>query len=322
MVVGSLPGREELLRNLTRNLALEATLAEIGEAFARRGIQLGVLKGVPLMRRLKIDLGARWIMDNDLLVRRSDAPRAYDALLELGFDPPPRLRFGSQLRRHHELALRRCSASQGQTVAELHWAAFAPQLFRLPEARVWQHMRPLGLRGVKLWEPDDTLTILILAAHFVQHELAVPRILEELGRAWSELGPRLEPRAVWQLADSAGLAHALSYCIEAARVLGLCAGPRLPSTARARALLRSVPPEVLFRPGQTQSPGRVWAALWLVSPTRLPAWVWSHVAPPLDSLAAIYDEPESLALLPRYVTRWGRPLARRLGVRIAEPRIF
>jgi putative nucleotidyltransferase-like protein len=67
------------------NLTLVSELFHIADALEERGIDLIVLKGLPLSKRLFGRIDRRPLADNDLLVHVADVPRARKTLRELGY---------------------------------------------------------------------------------------------------------------------------------------------------------------------------------------------------------------------------------------------
>ena len=72
-----------------RNLLLADELDRLVRALHQGGVDVVVLKGVPLTQRLFGRLDARPMLDNDLLVRRTDAQQARDVLTGMGYAARP-----------------------------------------------------------------------------------------------------------------------------------------------------------------------------------------------------------------------------------------
>ncbi len=297
---------------VVHNLALEGALREMLTCLEARGVPALVLKGVPLLRRLPRGLRTRLAIDNDLLVRRADVLTAYRALLDLGYLPHPHLRIESQLEASSEYALFHPSGA----IVDLHWNAFPPHLFFVPEEIQWSRSTVIEVGGTRARVFDAPLTLLHLAAHFVQHGLSETRILKELSSLWELWQHELDARELAEVARATGTLSALAYCARAARELGWLQAKvpeELTQDRRAALLERWVPPSSLEAPRPSSDYVRAVQSLLLADPRCLPTWLRRHFTPPLDNLAAVYDEPASATLRVRYFTRLFRPLAKRFG---------
>jgi hypothetical protein len=300
------------------NLALEAALREVLSELAEREIAVVVLKGIPLLRRLPGGLKARRLADNDLLVRRVDVLRAYEALLSLGYRPHPHLRIESQLQASSEYALFHPSGA----IVDLHWSAFPGELFDVPEAIQWSLTEEVELAGTKLRVFDRPMTLAHLASHMVQHGLSEVRILTELAELWNLWHSSLPETELAAVARATGTRDALAYCFAAAQKLDLLdAAPpaHLLESPRAKLLARLVPAHSLHTPRPAPDYVRSIQCLLVANPARLHLWLRRHFAPPLDNLAAVYDERTSPIMYLRYFTRLFRPVAR-LTKRSDRPR--
>lgn len=307
------PAPAEVRRHwLLHNLALEQALGAIVTAFRAHGIDHVVLKGIPQVRRLGLDLAARRIGDNDILVRRHDVRRAYDVLRGLGYEPHPYLRLESQLRRSFQYPMRR----QDGLWVEIHWSAFDPSLFAVDEQIQWEHTEPWRSHGVDYVVFDRFMSTLHLASHFVQHQMAELRILRELGVAWSIwYGSPHDQERLARLARRVRVLDALSYGILLAQDRGFTSSAAVPAliTRRAALLRRLLPAESIPTHGPRRYHGRAACSLLVAHANRIPHWLLRNLLPPSDVLAHIYDEPHSPRLYARYVTRLFRPLRRTLS---------
>ncbi len=296
------------------NLALESSLRQLVSHLEARSIPLVTLKGIPLLRRLPGGLKTRRLADNDILVRRADARRAYDALLELGYRPHPHLRIESQLEATSEYPLFHPSGA----IVDLHWSAFPQELFDVPEAIQWEHTEEVELAGTKLRVFDQAMTLAHLASHMVQHGLSEKRILTEMAQLWNLWRPALAESELLVVARATGTRDALAYCLAAADALDLLdtAPPTtLLESRRAKLLAQLVPAHTLDEQRPTADYVRSIQCLLVANPARLHLWLRRHFAPPLDNLSAVYDEPTSPVMYLRYFTRLFRPVARTLTKR-------
>lgn len=191
---------------------LKAMLAD----FHRRAIPVISLKGPWLAERLYGDAALRSYADLDLLVRRSNIPRAEDLLAELGFLPAAR-------RDDYQRPWRRDSLT-----IELHHDVENPLTFDFHIDDVWQRAQLAEFRGApaRLLAPDDER--LFLCLHGARHRFErLSHILDLVFafRAWPEyptqapqnpaadhllplgarMAARLDPRLT--IADPASLDH-------------------------------------------------------------------------------------------------------------------
>jgi hypothetical protein len=293
------------------NRLMERELATIAEAFEQAGIQLAVLKGVLLTRRLHGGLEGRFSIDNDLMVRRADVESAARVLGALGYAPSDARRLTDDLSSTFQHPMRR-NAAGAVLRAELHWHAFPPHLFHVPEQLLWSHMTATVVDGQSVCVFDRTMTLLHLASHYVQHRCSENKVLRDVGAAWQHWEAQIDRRELNELAARCGLDGALAYAIDAAHRAGLCAAPAPLQCRRARWLGRLMPAKTQDgEPGYTAMLG----SLLLASPSKLPGALLYELFPPLPILARIYGAPASRFLYLRYPLRLLRPLAALLARR-------
>lgn len=109
-------------RQRTVSAAQAATLAELGAAFARSGIEMVVLKGGALAHLVYPEPALRPMEDLDLLVSSDQAASARELLRDCGFNAPGRFSRYDRLQHHDPIAHR---TRNGITVSvELHLRAF------------------------------------------------------------------------------------------------------------------------------------------------------------------------------------------------------
>ena len=300
---------------LPRNLLLESELLRVADSFSARNLDLVVLKGIPLTHRVYGRLDLRHMVDNDVMVHRADVGRAIATLGALGYAPLFDLRIEDQFDQIAAFAMVRSVGAAGPTLClELHWTAFIPALYPVPEGLLWEHVEPFELRGRTLKVFDKPLTVVHLAAHFAQHEFRELRILDDFAAAWSSWQSEIHPIALERLARELGMLPVLDYAFTCARELGLltAATPRF-GTSRASALRVLLPPANLSRRRPGHGHAKTLLPLVLADPRRIPAWVRTKLFPPIDNMAVIAGRPVSPALYLRYLTRPFRPLLRALG---------
>lgn len=304
------------LHAVVRNLLLEEELRCIVQEFDRQAIQLVVLKGIPLALRLFGAIDCRVMMDNDLLVRRTDAPRALRCLRALGYRSIDCRTLGRQLDVDYQYRLLRPLPGGVRVHAELHWNAFPEDLFPFPEALLWEHCEPFDCGSTpSIAVFDRPLTLVHLAAHFALSDFAVPSILVDVAQAWNLWYADSDPGEAIELADRTGLIHVLDFALLAAADLGLLAGdPPAIRSPRARRLRRFLPARDLAVERPAHDYGRKAAVAMLAEPRRIPRWLWKMAFPPLENLAAIEKSAPGRMLCVRYLTRPPGVALRALGM--------
>lgn len=238
--------RRAFYGNSVRNLHLARELARLTALLERGGVQALALKGPALAMAAYGAVAMRQFTDLDLLVRKSEAPRAVELLLKEGYAP----RAGYELADlgrpgAYEIALARAGAL---TEIDLHWRLIPPYFpLALDGEELWRRAVPVEIEGaaVRTLAPADHL--LYLCAHGAKHgwqALGGICDLAELIRAsaracvpaysidWDELGAQAERagarRALWL---GVLLAHEL---LEAGAPTGVLeAARREPAVVRA-----------------------------------------------------------------------------------------
>jgi hypothetical protein len=287
------------------NRLMERELSAIARAFEQAGIQLAVLKGVPLTRRLYGGLHGRFSIDNDLMVRRADVEPAVRVLGNLGYTASDARRLTDDLSSTFQHPMRRYAAG-ALLRAELHWHAFPPHLFRVREELLWSHMTSMVVDGQSVYVFDEVMTLLHLASHYVQHRCSENKVLRDVGAAWQRWEAQIDQRELKELAARCGLDGALAYAIDAANQAGLCAAPAPLACRRARWVARVMPKEL---EDGDPSYRAMLGSLLLATPTKFPGALLHELFPPLPVLARIYGVPASRRLYLRYPLRLLRPLA-------------
>lgn len=287
---------------VAKNLALERELWDAQACLREHGIRVAVLKGFPLLRRLGLPLGDRELADNDLLVHATDVRRADSALREMGYVDASRRTLNNALRVDFQHRLRRDLASGRSALLELHWHAFTPKLYSVPDGFEWSHVEMLTIGGHELEAFTPPLTLLHTAAHYVQHGLAELRILRLLGVAWNRWGARHGQQAV-AVAAELGMLPTLEYCLSAAAALGFASAAPPVTTARAGLLLHALPPQRLVEDRPSPDHIRALLSLLLISPSKsLPA-LGHRVLPELTEAKEFTGSSDPLELLWCYVDR-------------------
>ena len=302
-------------RAIAQNLLIEHDLGVLADCFATHGIDLVVLKGIPLALRLFGKIDAREMVDNDLLVHRADAERAFSLLEGLGYKSVDGRQIERELDHDHEFRLARPLPGDGWLGAELHWNCFAQDLYPVPEPALWRHTEVFHWKNRTINVFDRPLTLVHLAAHFAQADFAVPQTLGDVAQAWNLwYSAGQNPDEALALARETGLIHALDFALLSAHDLGWLSGsPPGIASPRAKRLRRLLPAQRLWSARPSHDYVRWLLALLLVEPRRIPGRLSRLVFPPLDNLAVIEGKPVSRALYLRYLTRPFRPVMRALG---------
>jgi hypothetical protein len=285
---------------------MERELSAVARAFEQAGIQLAVLKGVPLTRRLHGGLAGRFSIDNDLMVRRADVEPAAHVLETLGYVPSDARSLTEDLSSTFQHPMRRQSAG-AVLRAELHWHAFPAHLFQVPERLLWSHMTSMVVDGQRVYVFDKTMTLLHLASHYVQHRCSEHKVLRDVGAAWQRWRSEIDQRELSELAARCGLDGALAYAIDTAHQAGLCGAPAPLRCRRARWVGRLMPKQETTNGDPSYR--AMLGSLLLARPSKLPGALLHELFPPLPVLARIYGVPASRMLYLRYPLRLLRPLA-------------
>lgn len=295
-------------RVLASNLLLRAELDRVAFAFERAGIAWLVLKGLPLAERVYGSIGQRFSVDNDLLVRLADVPRAIFVLEEAGYSSSPGRNPLDDLAATFQHPMRRTLPSGLVARLEVHWNAFPPHLYEVSEDVLWSHSETFFLGPTRLRVFDAELTLLHLASHFVQHRCAELRILSDVGRALTTWQSKLDRQALDALSRRTGTRAALVFAWQAARRLGLTAVHPWLEDKRAEFVLRLLPAERL---SNTESPSylQMAASLLLADAKRIPVALKHELFPHPSVLARIYETPVPKHPYALYLRRFTRPLS-------------
>jgi hypothetical protein len=282
---------------VARNLRHEQDLHEVLDALADAPVDAVVLKGLPLTRLAYGRLDARRMIDNDILVRRVDVPRAAEALMARGYRPYRGLSVEAALASSKEFALVR----DGSVTVDLHWAIADPILHPIDEELVWAHTMEVEVGDRRMRVLDEALTIIHLAYHLAQHGFREERIRQDVAIAWEQWRSVIDRQEFVALAEATGLRPHLA-----------CA---LPSVVRSR---RATVVGALVAPVR-QSRRHDYAGMLIVAslarPDRAARWFFRAAFPPLPVMSVIYGEPISWRLRRKYLTRPFRPIRRKLDRR-------
>ena len=134
--------------NYARNIILTNELCRVIELFKHAGIEAIPYKGPALALFAYGDLGLRRFVDLDVIVKKSDVPRAHALLLSENYNLSKPLTPAQQdllLRTQHNLQFER---DNRRFLLELHWEV-APHLFAssVQENELWQNLTTMNLNG-------------------------------------------------------------------------------------------------------------------------------------------------------------------------------
>jgi hypothetical protein len=158
--------RDHYRHNAVRNLFIGSEFARLARALHARDIDLMPLKGIALLGSVYRDPGTRYMADIDLLVRPSEAVRAQEAVLGMGYEAvgTDAVRVRTQeVHRHLPKLVHR----QRRLAVEIHThfvSLESPLRFEI--SSVWQHSRMQELHGVKAPVPAPEHMLLHLCVHF------------------------------------------------------------------------------------------------------------------------------------------------------------
>jgi hypothetical protein len=145
----------------------------------------------------------------------------------------------------------------------------------------------------------------------VQHRLASPRILDDLAAGWNLWHQDIGEEDLLGLARQTGVIHALDFALGAAAELEMLdTPPPFIGSFKAARLRRLLPASRLLEKTSHKSYQRAALSLLLVKPRRIPGWLKLEVFPPVDKMAAVYEQPITPRLYLRYLERPFRPLSR------------
>jgi hypothetical protein len=310
--VGAPPG--EPAARAARNLLLTSELLNIARGFDAAGVEFIVLKGVPLAHRIFGRLDARRIRDNDILVHPRDVDRALAILRGGGYEPLHRgLDVGKERRRVNQHAMVQRLRSGRLVLAELHWSAFHPWFFRVPEEIEWGHTEAFRLNGLAVKVFDKPLTLLHLAAHHAQHAFSGAWILRDLAAAWNAWHGEIDVATLARLARDTGTAHVFEFAVRAAQDLDLLVAPApVIGSRRAAVLRRLLPTSRLFEPRPDPDHRRRMLVFLLTGVWRMPRYLVHGMLPTVERMSATYGKPITGTLYLRYATRPFRALRRAL----------
>lgn len=143
--------RLQYQENSARNTILTAELCHLIELLAKEGVDAIPYKGPALALFAYNNLALRRFVDLDVIVKKSDVPRARDLLLAEGYEPTKSLTVAQQnllLRTQHNFQFAR---DDRRLLLELHWEV-APHLFAssVQENELWQNLITIDINGTEM----------------------------------------------------------------------------------------------------------------------------------------------------------------------------
>ena len=152
--------KQQFIENSARNTVLTAELCHLINLLRSAGIEAIPYKGPVLALVAYGDLALRRFVDLDVIVKKSDVPRARDLLLSDDYALTKPLTPAQEqllLRTQHNLQFAR---DQRRLLVELHWEV-APHLFAsaVQEEHLWRNLVTIDVNGttMKTLAPDDLL---------------------------------------------------------------------------------------------------------------------------------------------------------------------
>ena len=156
--------------NSARNTILTAELCNLIKLFSDNGIDAIPYKGPALALFAYDNLALRRFVDLDVIVKKSDVPRARDLLLAEGYTLTKSLTTAQQdllLRTQHNLQFAR---DNRRLLLELHWEV-APHLFAssVQENELWQNLITIDVNGTKMKTLSADDLLFSLCVHGSRH---------------------------------------------------------------------------------------------------------------------------------------------------------
>lgn len=156
--------------NSARNTILTAELCHLINLLGDNGIDAIPYKGPALALFAYGNVALRRFVDLDVIVKKSDVPRARDLLLAEGYAPTKPLTAAQQdllLRTQHNIQFAR---DNRRLLLELHWEV-APHLFAssVQETELWQNLITIDLNGTPMKTLSAADLLFSLCVHGSRH---------------------------------------------------------------------------------------------------------------------------------------------------------
>ncbi len=153
------------------NQRLLNSAALVVRTLRSEGIDVMLLKGLPLLIESYHDEGGRFMSDFDILVRDRDLRRAVASLASLGWQPhtPAALSDAAMHLRHSELFVHATAP-----FCDVHWCLLRPGFDSVTEAPLWAAKRTISIRDEEACVPSAEHMILHLFVHGMSWESIPP----------------------------------------------------------------------------------------------------------------------------------------------------
>ncbi|MFZ5799890.1 MAG: nucleotidyltransferase domain-containing protein, partial [Candidatus Omnitrophota bacterium] len=191
--------QERYYSNLQRNILAAEQIKEIQKNLDRGGVEFILLKGLALAVGLYNDLAARYSMDIDLLVRKTDLPKLKERLENLGYQltSPQRAKLLEDFGCGEWVFIR-----EGFLPLDIHWQLCQYERFkgiiRFDEEEIFRRAADINLEGVRVKTLSDEDLFLYLAMHFgLVHNFSGPNWLYDLKLFLDKRKDNLD----WELLD-------------------------------------------------------------------------------------------------------------------------
>lgn len=215
------------------NLFITRELIRLLGLLEKSGISAIPWKGPVLAATAYGNIALRQFGDLDLLVRESDAQRARELLLSLGYHLMNELSGSHEEEAFHN-ARKVCELvrEDGRVLVELHWAITSQTFpFRLDPTSLWERVESIALEGtpVRNLSPEDLL--LVLCVHGAKHHWGRLMWISDIAEMLRTYTQRIDWDRLMQRADGLGGVRMLLLGLLLAHDL---LGAKLPDEIRQR----------------------------------------------------------------------------------------
>ncbi|WP_028580037.1 nucleotidyltransferase domain-containing protein [Desulfogranum japonicum] len=202
--------RKECLANRLRNSLLKTALTELLRTFHEQGIEVVLLKGAATFSDgLYPQLGARWMVDLDLLIRENLLGKAREILIAAGYQEvvdPDKERDGLATDARHA-HINEYAKPGTPVVIELHYhVSYGHGAYVLPVDVAWENTLPTEVDGVPCLVLNPTYRLLHNTVHgllpsrdFIKGDIRMWHLLE-----FGYLVSRYQNKIDWQVWIEAG----------------------------------------------------------------------------------------------------------------------
>ena len=231
--------------------ALYAELGVLLDSFTAANVEVIVLKGIALAPALYDRVGARSMVDLDLLVRPGDVERAEGALRQVGYayaPVAPSIRPPEFLRRFGGSAEYSRAGEAGPLLVDLHWrltnSEWLRRTTRIEVEDLWATSRPWRYGSLAARQLSPFFQVAHVALHFLKHKFGpgTLRMLADVDRLMRACAKDVNATEWVECARASRISVALyAVMVLSRRLLGTPVPAPLmeglaPSGARRRAL--------------------------------------------------------------------------------------